>query len=204
MTLGGPEEALRQRIEWCDGEHSSLPLLRRAAGSDVRRPRNVAAGELVRPTPRTRPSPPSRSTRCARWSASLFPRATRGSSRRPTSSPTTPTSRRISTQLAGALARLRDRDDRDAELGPAQSGRRARFERRLPVAVFPRARDPVLGDRAGRQRRQGGPAKGIPTHVDFFGVETARAARRATPQPTCCSATTSWPTFPTSTTSSRA
>ncbi len=61
---------------------------------------------------------------------------------------------------------------------------------------------PVLGIEPAANVAKVALQKGIPTLVEFFGVQTGPLAARASPPPICCSATTCSPTSPTSTTSS--
>ncbi len=147
----------------------------------------------------------SRSTRCARSSARSASSCSSRSSRRPRqifsdyayfssySSSWLEHSRRYAEQMIERLG-----------LGRDEPRRGDRLQRRLPAAVLPRAPDPRARHRAGRQRREGGAAEG---HPDARGVlRRARppARSRASPPPTCCSATTCSRTSPTSTTSSPA
>ena len=62
---------------------------------------------------------------------------------------------------------------------------------------------PVLGIEPAANVAEVAVQNGIPTLVEFFGREVA-TRRPPRTRPTCCSATTCWPTCPTSTTSSAA
>ena len=88
-------------------------------------------------------------------------------------------------ELARARRRYAEQMIERLGLDGVEPRRRDRLQRRLPAAVLPRAPDPRARHRAGRQRRRGRASqKGIPTLVEFFGVETARSlARRVRGRP---------------------
>ena len=68
-----------------------------------------------------------------------------------------------------------DDDDGAVRLAAATGGRDGE-QRRLPAAVLHGARHAGAGRRAGGEHRRGGDRQaGIPTRVEFFGVETAQA-----------------------------
>ena len=94
-----------------------------------------------------------------------------------TSSPTTPTSRRTRSSWLEHSERYVEAMVERFGLGARQPRRRDRLQRRLPAPVLQGARHPGARDRAGRERRRRSPCRrGIPTLVEFFGVETARSA----------------------------
>ena len=141
----------------------------------VRRSRHVAAGQLL-PAARAASTRWSRSIRCTRSSAATASWSSSRSSRRPSrSSPTTPTSRR--TRRAGSSTPpLRRADDRALRART----RRARSSRSPPTTATCCSSSTSAGSRArhragGERRRGGASQKGIPTLVEFFGRETARA-----------------------------
>ena len=123
------------------------------------------------------------------------------------SSRSTPISRRISDSLARARRRL-CRDDRPTGSASARASLVVELaqQRRLSAADFVDRRHPGARHRAGGQRRRSARAKpACRRWSTFFGVETARAARRRrASRPICSSATTCWRRCPTSTTSSPA
>ena len=122
----------------------------------------------------------SRSIRCARWSARSASSCSSRSSRRPSaifsdyayfSS--------YSTTLARALAPLRRRDGRALRARRDEPRRRDRLQRRLPAAVLRRARrSPCSASSRRRTSPRSRVEKGVPTLVEFFGVETARERSR--------------------------
>ena len=149
----------------------------------VRRPRHVAAGELL-PAARARSTRWSRSIRCTRSSARSASSCSSRSSRRPSrSSPTTPTSRRSRRRWLEHARRYAEQMIERFGLGRRQPGRRDRQQRRLPAAVLRRARHPGARHRAGRQRRRGRRSRRASRRVvEFFGARRARELGAASRQ----------------------
>ena len=172
----------------------------------VRRPRHVAAGELV-PHAGAARTRWSRSIRCARSSARacFLVQLEEFESPEHIFSDYAYFSSYSSTWLEHSQ-RYVGRDDRAlrARRASSQVVEIASNDGYL-LQYFVRARHPGARHRAGGQRREvAAEEKGVPTLVEFFGVETARERRRRASRPTCCSATTCSPTCRTSTTSSAA
>ena len=183
-----------------------LPFLRRPARGDLRRPRHVAAGELLRRAGAA-PTRWSRSIRCTRSCARVLPRPARASSRRRS---TIFSRLRVLLVVLDVVARarraLRRGDDRALRPRTASSQvvEIASNDGYL-LQYFVERGIPVLGiEPAANVAEVAEAERGVPTLVAFFGVETATRARCARRRPTCCSATTCSPTCPTSTTSSAA
>ena len=190
----GPRGSRRGRCGERAG--SGLPLLRRAAHADVRRPRPLAARELAARPSRTS-TRPSLATRCMRTSAASASSSSSASSpRRRTSSRTTSTSR--PTRTAGSSTR-----------GATSSGWSSASASTASSSVVEIASNdgyllqwfqergvPVLGVEPARNVAAAAEEKGIPTVVRFFGRETAERAASATgTAPTSSSATTCSRTF---------
>ena len=142
----------------------------------------------------------------ARYVCSRVPAgaARRSSSRPSTSSATTRTSRRTRRAGWSTPAATSSRWSTRFGLGRGQPGGGDRQQRRLPAAVLrASAACPSLGIEPAANVADGGAGARDPDagRVLRHGAGDD-AGRRAARRPTCCSATTSWPTCPTSTTSS--
>ena len=180
-----------------------LPLLRRPARDGVRRPRHVAARELL-PAAGAAPTRWSRSIRCSALGLRrVLPRAARGvRDARARSSATTRTSRRTRSSWLEHSARYVElMIERFGLDGSSQVVELASNDGYL-LQYFVRARHPGARHRAGRQRRRGRRGEGRSRRSSSSSASTRRRALASDRRPTCCSATTCSPTSPTSTTSS--
>ena len=179
-----------------------LPLLRCPAGGDLRRPRHVAARELLRAAGARQRDGAVLSAARARLRAAASWSSSRSSSRPSTSSPTTPTSRR--TRRPGSSTRERYVDAMTERFGLDGSSQVVEIasndgyllqyfvERGIPVLGI----EPAANVRRGRRRAAGrADARRVLRRRD-----RARDRRRSAAR-TCCSATTCSRTCPTSTTS---
>ena len=147
--------------------------------ADVRRPRHVAAGQLAtsRPSRRNRDGAVLSAARAGLLDAASSC-SSRSTSRRTSIFSDYAYFSSYSTLVAGALARATSRrwSSASASDGSSQRGR-GRLQRRLSPAVLQGARHPRARDRARGQRGRGrGRRRGMPTLVEFFGVETARSS----------------------------
>src|SRR4051812_46116313 len=132
-----------------------MPLLRGTARRGLRRPRDVAARQLVRAARARERDGALLSAARARMRA-LPARAARGVRERRGDLLRLRLLLVVLVDVARALAPLRRADDRPVGPRRVESRRGARVQRRLPPAVLRRAWGAGAGRRAGRQRRGGG------------------------------------------------